>query len=922
MALDRLQRELAFECPSIDGWNNGYLIIIGVLLSTFVVPVLARGSDCIDLWIRPGIIRFWLYRAGNHNNLGLPRRTNEYRMVGAGRWSMKSFTTNLKHRVRNCGYYFINVIPRTWMGSHEGLDTHSPSELLIRSQFLVTSKKDLRHALVGPHNYFFRDKYRRDDRVQESCYLRYLGGRSYEGMPKKDISHFLKSKTWVLSALWQVITPRNGAPLIPPAASQSGSSLSGGVLSVGSTAETGRSYLTDDLAVDFSATLVSISMGNLCETERYIMMIKSTKMKSNMKLLAFNLCRPITWSKLIEGMSSCIIWIRDMHKLDLRREEEFLGQAEIEIDTEFATRSVSISLDGLTDHAKSTIIVGSTYTPGEMDPSLIRPNRSDRLINVRMLSTPPRRQRRFPSIRPPRGYDPTMIKADGTSTHLNAFGYRVLRHARDLIALTHGVSAVGLCSRSISYRVNAVESIMIGQAIGEHDIYLDTVTNYSGYAYRTGRAVARSPVIGLILLSPSLGFPSCGGEMESPTFTRHTGCMHECEPPYVAGVAGEYAALARASGRLAGSAAHFWAVEESDSISFVRFTECDFAVVRAILDDSMLGEYNWSETHKGRFLAPTGSRFVDRHYSISIGSRLARERRKGGATLRATYNSESGNKYGNAMAIEETTARTHGKGPGKAPNEYWSKAAPDAAKYVPVGPSRAMKDKKTSRPPIHDAVDSITFQGSTWAHQMERDEGGMDGKIIYGPVLLMGKRFIWWHPWAHSEGCPFVGSPHSAKFISYEVGFMPEIGIDESEIVFHSRTADEFTMLMAVICEGNSMLDVAHRGKSIIVNQGSRSELAAGAQNIAAAERTIYGRTAALGTSEHTRLFYPTYMFQGWWLDVDPPTGTVARELPNPQERLGIGSLACGTPIQSVVIESHRYFFKGFSAGVAYPFGN
>jgi ATP-dependent 26S proteasome regulatory subunit len=81
-------------------------------------------------------------------------------------------------------------------------------------------------------------------------------------------------------------------------------------------------------------------------------------------------------------MSPCIIWIQDIHKLNVN----CLTQ-NVESDSTFLLGILlKYFQTGFADRrAKSIVIFASTDAPKKVDPTLISPNRLDRLINIRML---------------------------------------------------------------------------------------------------------------------------------------------------------------------------------------------------------------------------------------------------------------------------------------------------------------------------------------------------------------------------------------------------------------------------------------------------------------------------------------------------------------------------------------------------------
>ncbi len=111
--------------------------------------------------------------------------------------------------------------------------------------------------------------------------------------------------------------------------------------------------------------------------------------ESWMNILTESLRRLILILELAGRMYPCIIWIQDIHKLNVN----CLTQ-NVESDPTFL---LSILLKyfptGFADRrAKSIVLFGSTDAPRKVDPALISPDRLDRLINIQMLSISQRQE--------------------------------------------------------------------------------------------------------------------------------------------------------------------------------------------------------------------------------------------------------------------------------------------------------------------------------------------------------------------------------------------------------------------------------------------------------------------------------------------------------------------------------------------------
>ncbi len=148
-----------------------------------------------------------------------------------------------------------------------------------------------------------------------------------------------------------------------------------GILLIGSL-ETERSYLIKNLAADFFVLRIRISINKLLYNKPDVMT------ESWMNILMESLRRLSLILELAGRMSPYIIWIQDIHKLNVN----CLTQ-NVESDPTFLLGILlKYFQTGFADRrAKSITLFASTDAPRKVDPALISPDRLDRLINIRML---------------------------------------------------------------------------------------------------------------------------------------------------------------------------------------------------------------------------------------------------------------------------------------------------------------------------------------------------------------------------------------------------------------------------------------------------------------------------------------------------------------------------------------------------------
>nr|QGU93082.1 hypothetical chloroplast RF21 [Selaginella nummulariifolia] len=874
-------------CKPIFEWllrndcNNDEYLIMGSLLSA--LSVLRKGSDYIDLWRRLGIIRYLIDPLRKYQLDRLMHRDMIRHSIGGRQNRFPS--PNIKHSVKNRGYYSLtrDRINR-WLDGNKGLDLYPPVRV-PPIQFLVTDGNISRHELsiIYNHNFFNNDSGYRTTQEQGLCHSRYLAGSYDKDMMNYPLQHS-DSRNWVFPAPRQRITPLNYTSRIPPVPLQSGFPPSKGISPVGPV-ETGRSYPTNDLAADFDAPSIPISMSDSYKNERHIM-VNDIKI-NGVKLLATSLRRLILILGLVERMSPRIIRIRDMHELNVKRER----LTRPEIGTDFAPHSSLILPTGLASHAKRMIVIGPTHLPGETDPSLICSNRSDRSINIRMLSIP-RRQKEFPVPLRSKRFN----LADKNLSCLNAFGYRIMcYYARDLASLANEALLISIC-HSVPHD-NAIGSVLLRQVVSGHDTYVDTSPNYPGrYVSRVGKATMHSIVVGIVPTSPSYG-----SEMKDPLSERRFDYSSEwySESSIAETTVGEFTILSRALGCLARSAARYSRFvpenQRDDSIHFVRCAEYDSTSARTALENLVAG-FPRLEIHKGKS--------IDGEIGFAP---CPRTRAPPGTMREATA----------ILAIPSLVLDREGYGmtdgtTARAPAQRlrlpvsnisdWMKAAPVRGGKQTTCDHSQMNLDFVHAPcyPLCHAYKRILFQRLLRIiKEIGSQSGGMPLKDRFGilgvyipkcgveyqlpnkPVLFTGKRFVW-DPGSLPRNCKFAFSHR-------------ELFIDEGGL-----------MLKGLHAARRSKIGF---GRGTKIKQFSALHFAPGGQSIETLKRTD-----KIGVqSKHTHLFYPVYLYQAWV--TESPDTFAHFELPNNCERwLGVGSPPNALFTHSILSESYRYLLKTFLA--------
>nr|QQP00372.1 conserved hypothetical chloroplast protein Ycf2 [Selaginella pallidissima] len=881
-------------------------------LPPFALLVLGKGSSYIDPRKRLAVIRYLTdalrkYRSDRSMHWGIIH----YSIGWRNRFYL-SPPTNIKRPVKNIGYS-IRTGERTnvWSDVSESLDLY-PTVKALPIGFLITGANIYRNELDFSHNHHKNDSGHRIAQEQGLYYSRYLAEGCDNGIAHYPLHHS-DSRNWVSLASWQRVTPPNYTCRIPPVQVRSGFSPSRGISPIGS-AETGRSYPMNDLAADFDAHSIPISMSDLYEDERDLTMDDISM--NGMRLLAASLCRFILVLGLTEKMPPCVIWIRDMHELDLKG-ERFARP----VGTELAPRSFSISSAGFATCTPGTIVTGPTHPPGEMDPPLICANRLDRSTDVRALSIL-RRQKEFPA--PPRSRRFDLLLENDNFYLISAFGYIIMcYYARDLASLAHEALLISI-SHSVVYG-HAIGSVPLRQVIPDHDVCMGTGSNYSEeYVYRVGRAVAHSTVIGIIPTSPS---SPKGGEMKDPPPDNKIECLPAwySEPFIAESTKRGFTRLSRVSGSLAGSARYDWSIaddQRDDSNNSVRSAaEYDSTSVARGASENIVAECPRSETHSG---GSTGSGEVGFVPCLQTRTPPPGTAWNAISVVPSPVLDEEG--FG---MTNDTTARAPAPCPRPVSNiSDWVQTAASArgkrtlANHLRMNPDSV----RASRHPLCYAYKRISSQRlsrmlegaeSRSESMPSKDRPGIPGvHIPIGcgigyrqsdqSVLPTGKRFVWYGP--PSRDCTFAFSHQpfmdQVELISDQGGSMPK-GL-------HAVRGNNIGF-----CVGADQQSSAHDIDGLVprvasAGESTAAERAAGIYSESAGRRQsaeMLERTDDIGfRSERTHLFHPVHSYQARAV-FESPSDTFARS-ESPNHERWLEAAPNDPPTHSTLPESHRYSLK------------
>nr|YP_009914947.1 Ycf2 [Chuquiraga oppositifolia]YP_009914966.1 Ycf2 [Chuquiraga oppositifolia]QLF67656.1 Ycf2 [Chuquiraga oppositifolia]QLF67674.1 Ycf2 [Chuquiraga oppositifolia] len=180
--------------------------------------------------------------------------------------------------------------------------------------------------------------------------------------------------------------------------------------------------------------------------------------------------------ELAKAMSPCIIWIPNIHDLDVNELNYFsLGLVVNLLSRDCETRNI--------------LVIASTHIPQKVDPALIAPNKLNTCIKMRGLLIPQQRKHFF-TLSYTRGFH-----LEKKMFHTNGFGSITLgSNARDLVALTNEALSISITQKKSIIDTNTIRSALHRQ-IWDLRSWARSVQDHGILFYQIGRAVAQNVLL-------------------------------------------------------------------------------------------------------------------------------------------------------------------------------------------------------------------------------------------------------------------------------------------------------------------------------------------------------------------------------------------------------------------------------------------
>nr|YP_010760185.1 Ycf2 protein [Cuscuta haughtii]YP_010760237.1 Ycf2 protein [Cuscuta haughtii]WEY30160.1 Ycf2 protein [Cuscuta haughtii]WEY30161.1 Ycf2 protein [Cuscuta haughtii] len=183
--------------------------------------------------------------------------------------------------------------------------------------------------------------------------------------------------------------------------------------------------------------------------------------------------------ELARAMSPCIIWIPNIHDLDVNESNSLsLG---------LLVNQLSRDCERLSP--KNNLVIASTHLPQKVDPALIAPKKLNTCIKLRKLLSSQQRKSFF-TLSYTRGFH-----LEKNLFHTNGFGSITMGpNARDIVALTNEVLSISITQKKSIIDTNTIRSALHRQT-WDLQSQVRLVQDHGILFYQIGRAVVQNVLI-------------------------------------------------------------------------------------------------------------------------------------------------------------------------------------------------------------------------------------------------------------------------------------------------------------------------------------------------------------------------------------------------------------------------------------------
>nr|YP_011031100.1 hypothetical protein RF2 [Sanicula elongata]YP_011031117.1 hypothetical protein RF2 [Sanicula elongata]QFT24827.1 hypothetical protein RF2 [Sanicula chinensis]QFT24844.1 hypothetical protein RF2 [Sanicula chinensis]WQT72564.1 hypothetical protein RF2 [Sanicula elongata]WQT72565.1 hypothetical protein RF2 [Sanicula elongata] len=190
--------------------------------------------------------------------------------------------------------------------------------------------------------------------------------------------------------------------------------------------------------------------------------------------------------ELAKAMSPCLIWIPNIHDLDVNESNYF----------SLGLLVNHLSRDCERCSTRNILVIASTHIPQKVDPALIAPNKLNTCIKIRRLLIPQQRKHLF-TLSYTRGF-----RLEKKMFHTNGFGSITMgSNARDLVALTNEALSISITQKKSIIDTNTIRSALHRQTWDLRS-QVRSVQDHGILFYQIGRAVAQNVLLSNCPIDP------------------------------------------------------------------------------------------------------------------------------------------------------------------------------------------------------------------------------------------------------------------------------------------------------------------------------------------------------------------------------------------------------------------------------------
>nr|YP_010330803.1 hypothetical protein RF2 [Parietaria floridana]YP_010330820.1 hypothetical protein RF2 [Parietaria floridana]UNY34025.1 hypothetical protein RF2 [Parietaria floridana]UNY34042.1 hypothetical protein RF2 [Parietaria floridana] len=401
----------------------------------------------------------------------------------------------------------------SWVSNSDWIDDKD-REFLVQFSTLTTEKRIDQILLSLTHNDHLSKNDSGYQMIEQpgAIYLRYLVDIHNKYLMNYEFNTSCLAERRIFLAHYQTITysqtscgansfhfPSHGKPF----SLRLDLTLSRGILVIGSIG-TGRSYLVKYLATNSSVPFITVFLNKFLDNKPKGFLIDDSDdiddSDLDTKLELLTMMNALTMDMLPEidrfyitlqfelakAMSPCIIWIPNIHNLDVN-ESNYLS---------LGLLVNYLSRDCERCSTRKILVIASTHIPQKVDPALIALNKLNTCIKIRRLLIPQQRKHFF-ALSYTRGFH-----LEKKMFQTNGFGSITMgSNVRDLVALTNEALSISITQKKSIIDTNLIRSALYRQTWDLRS-QVRSVQDHGILFYQIGRAVAQNVLLSNCSIDP------------------------------------------------------------------------------------------------------------------------------------------------------------------------------------------------------------------------------------------------------------------------------------------------------------------------------------------------------------------------------------------------------------------------------------